>query len=138
VVPLAIAAVVASIVLPAGRHQWAESLVRQRSTYTALAFVNPTALPLEISSGQQVSFAFSVANEESSGIRYRYLVTSSPTKQIIGGGSLRIPTGGTGVVHMSVLPRCASSPCRISIDLVDYSESVGFNVRVTGLSAKGT
>jgi hypothetical protein len=125
--------VAVTLVLPGGRHQWAESLIRQPSQYTTLAFADPTGLPKSVVSGNHLEFTFTVGNQEGRDLVYRYLVQSSPTKITAYGGyfavgSVAVPNGGSRRVAVSADPECAASPCRISVMLVGHAESIDFNV----------
>jgi hypothetical protein len=139
VVLLVLGAIVAvSLVVPFGRHQWAESLVRQPSPYTALSFDDPAGLPTTVVSGQEVRFTFTVGNNELRSLTYRYLLTSAPSKVkafggSFGGGSVTVPVGQSRRVRVSADPKCAGSPCRIAVVLVGPAEVIDFNVQVSGL-----
>jgi len=138
VVPLAIAAIAVSLVLPGTRHQWAESVVRQPAPYSAVSFVAPSELPTTLVSGQSLQFTFTVENHESKSLRYPYFLIASPTKNadgIVGGGSVVVPAGGSRNVNVSLDPKCSGSPCRISVGLAGYGVAVDFNFVVTGLAA---
>lgn len=129
--------VVVSVVVPFGRHQWAESLIRQPAHYSTLAFATPTALPTSIVSGKDVEFSFTVGNQEGRDLDYRYLVASSPTRitgygGFFAAGSLAVPVNGSRLVTVSANPQCSGSPCRISVTLAGRGESIDFTVRVIG------
>jgi hypothetical protein len=129
-----------SLVVPFGRHQWAESLIRQPSAYTSVAFANPTGLPTAVVSGQALTFTFTVGNHEPRSLVYAFFLKSSPSNVIgfggsFGGGSVAVPAGRSRSVTVSVDPKCAGSPCRISVLLLGYPVTVDFNVRVAGLGA---
>jgi hypothetical protein len=134
--------VVVSLVSPFGRHQWAESLVRQPSPYSSLAFVNPTALPNVVVPGQPVEFTFTVGNHESRNELYRYLVASSPSKLTVlggnfGAGSVTILAGQSRDVKVSADPQCAASPCKISVVLRGHAEAIDFIVQLPGSGTTG-
>ena len=129
-------AIAVSLLLPVGRHQWAESLIRQPSPYTTLAFEDPTELPTVLVAGHPISFTFWVGNHELRDATYRYLVTSSPSKKpFYAGGTLTVPMGRSRSVKVSDDPQCSGSPCQISVVLVDYAETITFNVQLTGIAA---
>jgi len=135
-VVLVVVAIAVSLLLPVGRHQWAESLIRQPSPYTTLAFENPTALPTVLVAGHPVSFTFLVGNHETRDATYRYLVTCSPSKKAFyAGGTVTVPMDRSRSVKVSDDPECSGSPCQISVVLVDYAETIAFNVRLTGITA---
>lgn len=129
--------VVVSLVVPSGRHQWAESLVRQPQPYSSLAFADPTALPTEVAHGKAVTFTFTIASHQSRNLVYPYFLKSSPSKikgfgGSFGGGSVAVPAGQSRRVRVHADPKCARSQCRISVALVGNGEVIDFNVRVTG------
>jgi uncharacterized membrane protein len=131
------AIVVVSLVLPIGRHQWAESLIRQPTPYSTLAFADPTGLPKSVVSGEPLEFTFTVGNEEARDQVYRYTVKSSPTKITAYGGyfavgSVAVHAGRTRQVTVSADPECTASPCNISVMLVGHDESIDFYVRLIG------
>ncbi|MGO9333417.1 MAG: hypothetical protein ACLQCU_05080 [Acidimicrobiales bacterium] len=131
-----VVAIAISLLLPVGRHQWAESLIRQPSPYTTLAFEDPSGLPAVLVAGHPISFTFWVGNHELRDATYRYLVTSSPSKKVFyAGGTLTVPMGRSRSVKVSDDPECSGSPCQISVVLVDYAEKIAFNVRLTGIAA---
>jgi hypothetical protein len=138
-----VAVLAVSLALPFGRHQWAESLVRQPSPYTTLAFASPATLPTTLVDGQKVIFVFTVGNQESRNLVYRYLVQSSPSQVrafggSFAGGSVAVSEGQSRSVRVAADPHCAGSPCRISVDLVNQDEAIDFNIQVTGIgSTKG-
>ena len=139
--PLAVAAVAVSLVLPGSRHQWAESVIQQPSSYSAVAFVAPSELPATVVSGQPLEFTFTVENHESERLRYPYFLLASPTANkdgIVGGGSVVVPAGESRNVNVSVDPKCSGSPCRITVGLAGRGgEAVDFNFTVTGLAETG-
>ncbi len=141
VAPLAVAAVAVSLVLPGSRHQWAESVIQQPSSYSAVAFVAPSELPATVVSGQPLEFTFTVENHESERLRYPYFLLASPTANkdgIVGGGSVVVPAGESRNVNVSVDPKCSGSPCRITVGLAGRGgEAVDFNFTVTGLAETG-
>jgi hypothetical protein len=131
------AIVVVSVVLPVGRHQWAESLIRQPTPYSTLAFADPTGLPKSIVSGEPVEFTFTIGNEEVRDQVYHYVAKSTPTKITAYGGyfavgSVAVPVGGSRRVTVSADPECTASPCTLSVILTGHAESIDFNVRLIG------
>ncbi len=118
-----------SLVFPAGRHQWALSFVRQQTHYTTLSFVGANSLPTTYVAGAPLHLTFRVQNHEEDRIRYTYILSNGNDStdyvgSVLHEGSVTVPAGGQGVVSVSVVPNCASSPCRVQVALKGYSESI--------------
>jgi hypothetical protein len=136
VAPIVLVAVAVSLLTPAGRHQWALSLFRQPTYYTALSFNKAWALPATAAWDAPLSVSFSVANHEGRAVRYRYVLTETA-----GGGSGRpttlkqsaklVPAGSTWTVSTSVRPTCASSTCRVEVSLPGHPETIDFLLDLT-------
>jgi hypothetical protein len=137
VAPLAIVAIAISLILPAGRHQWALSLFRQPTEYTSLSFNKAWALPRTAVRGSPVSFSFSVANHEGRAVTYRYLVTEGQTDkgQTVGQTTKVVASGATWTVSTSVPVVCGSSPCRVQVSLSGHPEIIDFLLTVTAQRA---
>lgn len=132
-VPLAVVAIAVSLLLPAGRHQWALSLIRQPTPYTALSFNRAWALPSSAVTNQLMPISFTVANEEGRAINYRYVVTESDygVSKTLGGSSKIVDSGTTWTVSTVVRPSCAYSPCQIQVSLPGHPEKIDFLVNLT-------
>lgn len=137
VVPLALIVIVGSMMLPAGRHQWALSLFRQPTYYTSLSFDKAWALPGAATSGAPVTFSFSVGNHEGRAVTYRYRITEGPSgKRITVGQSTRVVApGATWTVATSVRALCAASPCRVQVSLPGHPETIDFLLTLTAKRA---
>ena len=120
-----------SVATPAGRHQWALSLIRQPTPYTVLTFENAGHLPTGVSSGGRLDLSFSVTNHEGRNVRYRYLVTSASSGQIpvvLQRGILSVPVGVRQTKSVSVVPTCQGSPCQVQVSLPGPAESIDVQV----------
>lgn len=123
-------AVGASLLWPAGRHQWALSLFRQPTRYTVLSFNKAWALPTTAVIDEPITVSFTVGNREGRVVDYRYVLSAS------GGGSSRIleestrtiDAGARWTVSRVVRPTCDTSPCRIEVSLPGHSETIDFLV----------
>jgi hypothetical protein len=137
VVPLALIAVAASLILPAGRHQWALSLFRQPTYYTSLSFDKAWALPGTAAKGAPVVFSFSIGNHEGRAVAYRYLITEGPAGKghAVGQSTRIVPPGATWTVAASVRALCTSSPCRVQVSLPGHPEIIDFLVALTAKRA---
>ena len=124
-----------SLLVPAGRRQWAISIIRQPTPFTALYFDHPTALPSTVTNGQRVNFMFSIANHEENPLNYPYTVVVSPSN------GQSVPTTRTAFVApgksrslaVTVEVACSASPCRVQVSLPDQRQSIDFRVAVEGL-----
>jgi hypothetical protein len=120
--------VAVSLLWPAGRHQWAESLIRQPSRYTALSFTRPADLPRKIGRFQRVAVAFAVTNHEGRAMTYRYLVSSASGRRTrhLAEAQAVVTSGATWSVTIKVRPRCTTSPCRVTVSLPGQPEVIDF------------
>lgn len=120
--------VAVSLLLPGGRHQWAVSLIRQPSPYTALSFTRPTDLPQRIGRFQRVTLTFSVANHEGRAMTYRYVVSSASGQRTrhLAKAQAMVAGGGSWSVTIKVRPLCAASPCRVTVSLPGHPEVIDF------------
>ncbi len=136
VAPIALIAVAASLLTPAGRHQWALSLFRQPTYYTALSFNRAWALPATAAWDAPLSISFSVSNHEGRTVTYRYVLSETPVGEPGTATTLKrsarvVPAGATWTVSTSVRPTCASSSCRVEVSLPGYPETIDFLVNLT-------
>jgi uncharacterized membrane protein len=128
--PLVLLAIVASVYLPSGRHQWALSLIRQPTPFTVLAFNKATSLPTQTAINQPVTVSFAIGNREGRTETYRYLLTQSPSQKasVLRQATKSVGAGATWNVTTTVRPSCQSSPCRIQVSLPGHPEKVNFLV----------
>ncbi len=124
-----------SLIFPAGRHQWAVSIIRPPTHYPALSFADAGHLPSTIAAGSPVTVSFSVANHEGKLVRYPYVVTSAnvgstTTATVLERASVTVPSGGQRTTSLAVTPVCTSSSCRITVSLPSHSESIDMLVHV--------
>ncbi len=121
-----------SLLVPAGRHQWALSLLRQPTHYTVLFFDRATVLPARVTAGQPVHVGFTVSNREGKTLQYRYVISKHPAGS--GGGragllaesAKLVPAGSSWSVSAIVRPHCGSAPCRIQVSLPGHPETIDF------------
>jgi len=127
---LAIMAVGVSLVLPAGRHQWALSLFRQPTRYTALSFNQAQDLPATTIMGKAIRISFSVGNQEGHAVGYRYVLSASGggSSLVLGESARTVAAGATWKVSAVVRPTCDGSPCRIEVTLPGHPEEIDFLV----------
>lgn len=127
---LAALAIGASLLLPAGRHQWALSLIRQPTPYTVLFFNKPAALPTTVAINQPITVSFTVGNYEGRLMDFRYVLSASSVRSshILGESTRSIAAGAMWTVTRTLRPRCDTSPCRIEISLPGHPETIDFLV----------
>jgi hypothetical protein len=128
-VPLALVALAASLVLPAGRHQWALSLFRQPTYYTALSFNRASALPTTAAENALVPFSFTIGNHEGRTITYRYLVTETAAgskSRVMKQSTKVVVAGAESTVSVAVRFSCALSPCTVQVSLPGHPETIDF------------
>lgn len=133
VAPLALIAIAASLILPAGRHQWALSLFRQPTYYTSLAFDDSTELPSTAVRGGELNFSFTVGNHEGRSVTYRYLISegSSGKGHAVGQSKKTVAPGASWTVSTAVPATCGGSPCRVQVSLPGHPEMIDFLVTLT-------
>jgi hypothetical protein len=119
-----------TLLFPAGRHQWALSLIRQPAGFTALSFDVPSALPAYADRNQPITVSFTVSNQEGKATRYRYVLTESAAgqAQTLGQSSKTVAAGSQWNVSTVVRPTCAASPCQVEVSLPGHPETIDFLV----------
>ena len=124
-----------SLLLPAGRHQWALSFIRQPTHYTTLSFQDAADLPSTIAAGDPVHLSFTVANHEGQRIRYPFVVTSADVgtvhaRTVLQRATLSVPDGGQRTASVTVRPVCTSSSCQVQVSLPGHPETIDVLVHV--------
>jgi hypothetical protein len=131
--PLAALAVAASLLLPAGRHEWALSLIRQPTPFTALSFDRSWALPATAKAGQPIAFTFTIDNEQGRPISYRYVVTQTAgdASETFGEAAKLVQPGAKWTVSKTVRLTCATGlSCRVTVHLPGHPEMIDFLVTI--------
>jgi hypothetical protein len=133
-----VALVVASLLSPWVRHEWALSLGRRDTLYTQLGFNNAVALPATAVRGKGIRISFAITNDEGKKIPYHYVVASgSGTKlKSLGSGTKVVAVGASWDVNITVVPNCVQSPCRIQVSLPRQGENIDFIFTYVGKSSK--
>jgi hypothetical protein len=128
--PLAVAALGASLLSPAGRHQWALSLSRQPARYTVLSFNHAADLPATAVTGKPITVSFTVGNHEGQVEDYRYVLAAAGggRSRILGGSARAVGAGMSWTVSTVLRPACGASPCRIEVSLPGHPETIDFLV----------
>jgi len=139
VAPLAFIAIAVSVIVPAGRHQWALSLFRQPTYYTSLSFDRAWALPSTAVRGAPVTFSFTVGNHEGRTVTYRYLISeglADKEQAVIKQSVKAVAVGATWTLSTTVRAECADSPCRVQVSLPGHPEIIDFLVTLTAKRAE--
>jgi O-antigen/teichoic acid export membrane protein len=124
----------ATLVTPAGRHQWDISILRQPTHDTTLSFENATTLPANVAAGKSVHLLFTVSNNEGRRVDYSYVVTSANADgshaMVLKRSTVAVPAGRTQAVAIVAAPVCASASCRLAVRLPSQKETIDALVRV--------
>lgn len=130
--------VVASLLSPWIRHEWALSLGRQNTPYTQLGFSRAAALPATAVRGKGIPISFTITNDEGKQILYQYVVASgSGTKlESLSSATKFVAMGASWDVDITVVPKCAEAACRIQVSLPRQGESIDFMFTYPDKSSK--
>ncbi len=130
---LIVAAVTVSLIIPASRHQWAISIVRQPTNYTTLYFDNPATLPTTAEVNKPIGFSFTVVNHEGRALHYQYVVSSKGQNGAVTvqRSTRFIPAGASSSISTSVSPTSPGKNSRIVVSLPGHAETIDFLVAVT-------
>jgi O-antigen/teichoic acid export membrane protein len=124
----------ASLLSPAGRHQWAISILRQSTHDTTLSFEQAARLPTTVTAGKSVHLLFTVSNNEGRRVDYSYVVTSANTDgshtRVLEHSTVAVPNGRTQAVAVTAAPACKDSSCRLEISLPSQKETIDALIRV--------
>lgn len=129
--PIAVIALAVSLLLPASRHQWALSVFRQPSRYTALSFNDASELPNTANRGTPIPISFTIGNQEGRTLTYTYVVSESDQAnffQTMATAARTLEPGRTWTVALDVKPTCGPSPCRIQVSVRGHPERIDFLV----------
>jgi hypothetical protein len=127
-VPLVVIGLAVSFVIPSARHQWALSVFRQPTRYTALSFNGSWKLPSAVVAYQPVRISFVIDNQEGRTQAYRYVITqtSAGLTSTLAESARTVEVGRSGAVSTVIRPTCLVSPCRIQVSLPGHPETVYF------------
>jgi hypothetical protein len=118
-----------TVVSPAGRHQWALSLIRQPTPYTSLSFRDPAALPHTVETGDRVRLTLTVADHEGRRLNYPLVVSSenlgdARSMTVLRRSTLSVPSGGQRTTSIAVQPACTASTCELQVSLPGHPETI--------------
>jgi hypothetical protein len=122
------------LLLPAGRHQWALSLIRQQTPYTALSFDKAWTLPTAAEAGQPIAFSFTIENRQGRAINYHYVIVESAEQvsRTLGQAAKLVPAGAKWTVTRTVRLNCATFvACRVAVHLPGHPETIDFMVTIS-------
>jgi hypothetical protein len=128
----------ATLLSPYGRHQWALSLIRQPTPYTALSFNQASALPSTAVARQPIRISFTVGNHEDRAVDYRYVLSESSKRssRILRESARKLAAGAAWTVSTVVRPACTSSACHIEVSLPGHPEVIDFMVTLVASGSK--
>ncbi len=120
--------VIASLVSPWVRHEWALSLIRQKTPYTQLGFTDAAGLPATAVRGNSIPISFAITNDEGKQVSYHYVVASGSGSKLesLSSATKVVASGASWDVDIAVVPKCAESACRVQVSLPQQSESIDF------------
>lgn len=127
-VPLVAVGLVVSVVIPSARHQWALSIFRQPTRYTALSFNSASELPSAVVPYEPVKVSFVINNHEGRTEHYRYLITQAAAgvSSTLGTSAQTVAAGRAWTVSTVIRPSCLVSPCLIRVSLPGHPETIDF------------
>ena len=127
----------ASLLSPWVRHEWALSLVRQNTPYTQLGFNDAAALPVIEVRGKGIPISFAITNDEGKQIVYKYVVASGSGAKLesLSSGTETVAAGASWDAHITVVPKCAETACRVQVSLPQQRESIDFMFTYPGKSS---
>lgn len=130
--------IVASLLSPWVRHEWALSLGRQNKSYTQLGFNRAASLPVTAVRGNGIPISFFITNGEGKPVSYKYVVASGSgtTFKSLSSANKVVASGASWNVDVTVVPKCAQSACRIQVSLPQQGESIDFAFTYTDKSSK--
>jgi len=120
--------VLATLVSPRVRHEWALSLGRQPTPSTQLGFSDAAALPATAVRGKAIPISFAITNDEGKEMSYQYVVASGSgtTLSSLKAASKTVAAGASWDVNLTVVPKCAATSCHIQVTLPRQNESIDF------------
>jgi hypothetical protein len=126
----AVLAIGISLLWPAGRHQWALSLIRQPTPYTVLSFNEAWTLPATAVVHQPIKVSFTVGNHEGRAVDYRYVLreSSSQSSRVLKESARMVAANATWTVSVTVRLVRAATPCHIEVSLPGHPETIDFLV----------
>jgi hypothetical protein len=126
---LTLAVITATAVLsPWVRHEWLLSLGRQETSYTELGFKDAAALPTTAGDGKDIPVVFTVTNDGSNPVSYRYVIAAGSDSRLktLVSSSIQVKPGAVGTVSRIVVPNCPLTNCRVRVSLPQQRESIDF------------
>ena len=99
------------------------------ATYTALAFTDPQALPLQLASGRAaIDVSFVIKNVSPSGKAYQWSISvvRNQRSRDVTAGSVMAAAGGQATVTRTVTTSCVGGRVQVVIRLAAPRESIDF------------
>jgi hypothetical protein len=126
---LALAVMIATAVLsPWVRHEWLLSLGRQKTSYTELGFKDAAALPTTATDEEDIPVVFTVKNDGSNPVSYRYVIAAGSDSRLTAlvSSSIQVTPDTVGTVSRIIVPNCPLTICRVRVSLPQQRESIDF------------
>jgi len=110
------------------RNEWKLSLGRENTPNTQLGFDRAVALPATAVRGKSIRVSFVITNGEGKQVAYRYVVSSGSSTKLepLASATKSIVDGASWAVDINVVPKCATSACRIQVSVPQQHESIDF------------
>lgn len=135
---LTTAIIVGSLFSPYFRHQWALSVGRQSTAYTALSFNNAAKLPATAVRGKAIHVSFTITNETSDPVSYRYVIAAGSGSLLtsVDAATRTVAPGASWAIERFVEPTCPQNTCRIQVSLPQEHEHIDLLLTLKGDSSK--
>lgn len=134
-VPAIAIAVGLSLATPAGRHQWALSIFRQPTRYTALWFNHAWALPSNGTRNKALPVSFAISNQQGRTVTYTYVIKQTDPlndTKALGTATRTVTAGHIWEVRAVIRLSCDLSPCRVEVVLPGHRETIDFLIVLSG------
>jgi hypothetical protein len=120
--------VIASLLSPWVRNEWKLSLGRENTPNTQLGFNRAVALPATAVRGKGIPVSFVITNGEGKQVAYQYVVSSGSNAKLesLASATKVVASGASWAVELNVIPKCATSDCRIQVSVPQQHESIDF------------
>ncbi len=129
---VAVAAVAAFAWSPSFRDEVGASVAQQPTPFTELFLDDHASLPRQVTPGVPATFHFTIANHEGRAVAYDYRVTvtgANGSSAVAQRATVEVGAGASTSIAATFTTTPGSSSSVISVELVDRTENVHFEVR---------